>query len=33
LISEREIQKTTQIIPSETTLLEDEKSLVSYLNY
>ncbi|EJG4304611.1 type III secretion system secretin MxiD, partial [Shigella flexneri] len=29
LISEREIQKTTQIIPSETTLLEDEKSLVS----
>ncbi|WP_436835162.1 hypothetical protein, partial [Shigella flexneri] len=24
---------TTQIIPSETTLLEDEKSLVSYLNY
>ncbi|EFQ0735791.1 EscC/YscC/HrcC family type III secretion system outer membrane ring protein, partial [Shigella flexneri] len=26
LISEREIQKTTQIIPSETTLLEDEKS-------
>ncbi|EPY3071496.1 hypothetical protein ACW6Q6_004475, partial [Shigella sonnei] len=26
-------QKTTQIIPSETTLLEDEKSLVSYLNY
>ncbi|WP_436839501.1 hypothetical protein, partial [Shigella flexneri] len=22
-----------QIIPSETTLLEDEKSLVSYLNY
>ncbi|HFT3346152.1 TPA: type III secretion system secretin MxiD, partial [Shigella flexneri] len=30
LISEREIQKTTQIIPSETTLLEDEKSLVSY---
>ncbi|EPU7088666.1 hypothetical protein ACVY28_003718, partial [Shigella sonnei] len=23
----------TQIIPSETTLLEDEKSLVSYLNY
>ncbi|EOC1703443.1 type III secretion system secretin MxiD [Shigella sp. PNUSAE097114] len=33
IISEREIQKTTQIIPSETTLLEDEKSLVSYLNY
>ncbi|EHX5423025.1 type III secretion system secretin MxiD [Shigella flexneri] len=33
LISEREIQKTTQIIPSEITLLEDEKSLVSYLNY
>ncbi|EGT8640086.1 type III secretion system secretin MxiD [Shigella flexneri] len=33
LISEREIQKTTQIIPSETILLEDEKSLVSYLNY
>ncbi|EKA3353935.1 type III secretion system secretin MxiD [Shigella flexneri] len=33
LISEREIQKATQIIPSETTLLEDEKSLVSYLNY
>ncbi|EFZ4552482.1 type III secretion system secretin MxiD [Shigella flexneri] len=33
LISEREIQKTTQIIPSKTTLLEDEKSLVSYLNY
>ncbi|HCS3283974.1 TPA: type III secretion system secretin MxiD [Shigella flexneri] len=33
LISESEIQKTTQIIPSETTLLEDEKSLVSYLNY
>ncbi|EFY4920461.1 type III secretion system secretin MxiD [Shigella dysenteriae] len=33
LISEREIQKTTQIIPSETTLLGDEKSLVSYLNY